>query len=181
MVGYRLTALALLVGAFYMLDWMPLRTTQRDLIAWSLRMADYAPVAFTHDGSPAIRVEKRVYFYTAECTYLDLFLIVAPFLWVFGGYLRGNILRVAVAALVILGGNLIRSWASIYYNVRGTEWFYAHDLPDHMIWWATAAFVVLLAVRRDLRGRTGASPTARVLEAEMSVPVNENHVPAVED
>jgi len=154
-VWRRLTMLALLLALFYSWDWMPLRVAQRDVIGWSVRAAGYDPVAFVHEGSPAIRVAGDVYYYTAECTYLDLLMIVAPFLWVFGASRRRNMLRIAIAVLVILGGNLIRTWASVYFSVRGTDWFYSHDLPDYIIWWPTVAVVVLLALRRDFGGHSG--------------------------
>jgi len=159
---------------------MPLRTAQRDVIGWSLRVAGYAPEAFVHEGSPALRVAQEVYFYTAECTYLDLLMIVLPFVWVFGASRRRNILRMGIAALVILGGNLIRAWASVYFNVRGTDWFYAHDLPDYIIWWPTAVIIPLLALRRDLGGRSKPTPNPRVLEAEMSMPGDESFASVAE-
>jgi len=172
--------LAFLLGAFYALDWMPLRVTQRDVIGWSVRAAGYDPVAFVHEGSPAIRVAEEIYFYTAECTYLDLLMIVAPFLWVFGASRRSNILRIAIAVFVILGGNLIRTWASVYFNVRGTDWFYTHDLPDYIIWWPTAVIVPLLALRRDLGGRSEPTSRPRVLDTEMSMPADETFASVAE-
>jgi hypothetical protein len=141
----------LLVGVFYAWNWIPLRVAQRDVIEWSLRRTEYAPAAVLHDGAPAIRVADEYYFFTAECTYLDLVMIVVPFLWVFGASRRSNVLRITIAALAILGGNLVRSWAAVYFNVRGTDWFYTHDLPDYLIWWPTVAIVVVLALRRDRR------------------------------
>ncbi len=172
-VVYRFLVLAALLGLFDAWDWMPFRVAQRDVIGWSLRVAGYAPGTFVHDGSPAVRVGDHVFFYTAECTYLDLLMIVATFLWVFGASRRSNILRIAIAALVILCGNLIRTWASVYFNVRGTDWFYTHDLPDYIIWWPTVVVVALLALRRDLHDRFGATPKAVESEAEVSVSTSE--------
>lgn len=149
----RVCAMGVLLSLFYGLDWMSFRVAQRDAIGWSLRVAGYAPEAFVHEGSPAVRVRDHVFFYTAECTYLDLLMIVTPLLWVFGASLWRNICRIAIAALVILGGNLIRTWASVYFNVRGTDWFYTHDLPDYLIWWPTVVVVALLALRRDFGDR----------------------------
>jgi len=179
-VTRRVLVLALLVGSFYAWDWMPLRVLLRDVIGWSLRVSGYNPISFVHEGSPAIRVAEEVYFYTAECTYFDLLMIVAPFLWVFGASRRSNILRIAIAVLVILGGNLIRTWASVYFNVRGTDWFYTHDLPDHIIWWPTVVVVALLALRRDFGDRFKPTPEPGVLEAEVSMGVSEALAPAVE-
>ena len=170
-VTRRVSVLALLVGMFHAVDWMPFRAAQRDLVGWSLGMASYAPEAFTHEGSPALRVGDHAFSFTAECTYLDLLMIVAPFLWVFGASLWRNILRIGIAALVILGGNLIRCWASVYFFVRGIDWFYTHDLPDYIMWWPTVAVVVLLALRRDFRDRCG-SP----LKAHATEPASEGTV-----
>ncbi|MGB2986246.1 MAG: hypothetical protein WBE26_10215 [Phycisphaerae bacterium] len=169
MVLYRFVALAALLGLFDAWDWMPLRVLQRDVIGWSVRVSGYSPTSFVYEGSPAVGVEGKVHFYSAECTYLDLLMIVAPFLWVFGASRRSNILRIGVVALVILGGNLVRCWAAIYLDVLGVDRFYAHDLPDYIIWWPTVVVVALLALRRDLRDHFGATPDAVESEAAASV------------
>ncbi|UCC32399.1 MAG: hypothetical protein JSU86_08980 [Phycisphaerales bacterium] len=172
-VTRRVSVLALLAAMFYALDWMPFRVVQRDVIGWSLRVAGYDTVAFIHEGSPALGAEGKVHHYTAACTYLDLLIIVAPLVWVFGASHRSNILRIAIAALVILGGNLIRTWAAVYLDVLGVERFYAHDLPDYIIWWPTVAVVALLALRRDFDGRFGATPKAVEPEGQVSVSTTE--------
>ena len=135
---------------------------------WSLRVAGYAPEAFVHEESPAVRVGEHVFLYTAECTYLDLLMIVAPLLWVFGASRRSNLLRIAIAALVILGGNLIRTWASVYFHVCRTSPSRAHDLPDYLIWWPTVVVLAVLSLRRDLRDHFGARPKAVESQAEAS-------------
>jgi exosortase/archaeosortase family protein len=179
-VVYRFLALGLLLGLFDAWDWMPFRVAQRNVIARSLCMVGYAPQAFTHEGSPAVRVGDYVFFYTAECTYVDLFFTVVPFVWAFAASRRGNILRIALAAVIILGGNLIRTWASVYFNVRGTDWFYTHDLPDYIIWWPTVVVVALLALRRDFGDRFKPTPEPSVLETEVSMGVSEALAPGVE-
>ncbi len=179
-VVYRFIALVALVGLFDAWDWMPFRVAQRDVIGWSVRVSGYNPISSVYEGSPAIRVGDEVYFYTAECTYFDLLMIVAPFVWVFGASRRRNILRIAIVAFVILGGNLIRTWASVYFNVRGTDWFYTHDLPDYIIWWPTAVIVPLLALRRDLGGRSESTLKPRVLDTEMSMRADETFASVAE-
>lgn len=179
-VVYRFVVLAVLFGVFDAWDWMPLRVGQRDVAGWSIRVSGYDAAALTHEGSPAIRVAEEIYFYTAECTYFDLLMIVVPFVWVFGASRRSNILRLAIAAVVILGGNPIRTWASVYFNVRGTDWFYTHDLPDYIIWWPTAVIVPLLALRRDLGGRSEPTSKPRVLDTEMSMRADETFASVAE-
>jgi hypothetical protein len=146
----RIAFLGVAVGLFYALDWTHMRTSQRDLIQHGLQVAGYAPVPFDYNGSPALTVGDRAHFFTAECTYADLFLIVLPFLWVVGARRGSNALRLLAAGLIILGGNLVRSFASVYINVLGVSWFWAHDLPDYLLWWPTFLYVLLQAMRHDL-------------------------------
>ncbi|MEE9297177.1 MAG: hypothetical protein V3W34_19735 [Phycisphaerae bacterium] len=163
----RVSVLVPLVVVFYTLDWMPLRVAQRDVIGWSFRVAGHNPVGFVYEGSPAIRVEGRVHYYTAECTYLDLLMIVMPFVWAFGASRRSNIQRIGIVALVILVGNFIRCCLAVYLGVAGVDRFYAHDLPDYIIWWPTVAVAVLLALRRDF-GRPFASQREQALAGSTS-------------
>jgi len=180
--------MAILLSVYYGLDWMPLRVAQRDAIGWSLRASGYEPWSFVHEGSPAIRAGHEVYFYTEECTYLDLVMIVSPFIWVFGASLRRNILRVSITALVILTGNVVRCWVAVYLGARGIHRFYAHDLPDYIIWWPTVVAVVLFALRRDFGDRrdspTNTHPADRAVSAVPIMPVGDAKfrlTPAVED
>ena len=159
--AYRVSALVVLLASFYAWDWMPFRVALRDVIGWSVRVSGHSPTSFVYEASPALSVEGKVHYYTAECTYLDLLMIVAPFVWVFGASRWRNMLRIAIAASVILGGNLVRCWAAVYLDVQGVSRFYAHDLPDYLIWWPTVAVVVLLALRRDF-GKTTVSQRERL-------------------
>jgi len=147
--AYRISALVVLLALFYSWDWMAFRVMLRDVTGWSVRVSGYDPTSFVYEGSPALGVEGKVHYYSPECTYLDLLMIVAPFLWVFGASRWSNILRIGIVALVIQGWNLVRCWAAVYFDVLGVDRFYAHDLPDYIIWWPTVAAVVLLALRRD--------------------------------
>jgi exosortase/archaeosortase family protein len=152
----RISFLAILVTTYYAWDWMPLCVAERNAVSALLRVVGYLPEAFLHDGSPALRLGTESYLYTAECTYIDLLLTLVPFVWLFEGTILANMRRIAIAAIIILVGNLIRSWISVYLNLRGIDWFYAHDLPDYVIWWPTVVVVVVLALRRDF-GEPGQS------------------------
>jgi hypothetical protein len=145
----RVCLLAGQLALYYGFDWAELRTGQRNAVAWSLRMAGCDPVMFIHEGAPAISMRGRIHFYTAACTYLDLFATVSPFLWVFGAGPCRNLLRFGIAALVIFAGNVVRCGAALYLDALGIDMFYAHDLPDYFIWWPTVAIFVLIALRRD--------------------------------
>jgi len=148
--AYRISTLVVLLALFYSLDWMPLRVALRDVIGWCVRVSGYNPISFVHEGSPALSVEGCVHHYTAECTYLALLMTAAPLLWIPGASGFHNILRTAVAALVILSVNLLRCWMAVYLDVLGLDRFYAHDLPNFLIWCLTLT-VVLVPVRRMRR------------------------------
>ncbi len=160
----RACVVGVLLLFYYGLNWMPLRVALRDAIGWLLSVAAYDPVAFMHDGSPAVRVGEEVYFYTPVCTYIHLLMIVAPFVWVVGASRRSNILRIAIAVVVILGGNLVRCWASVYFNLLGTDWFYTHDLPNYTLGIGMVAIAVLGSLRRDFDG--GSTSTAKAHSTE---------------
>jgi len=145
----RVCVLGALLSFFYLLDWMPLRQAQRDVIAWAFRESGYYAITFMHEGSPAINIGETAHLYTAECTCLDLVMTVVPFLWVFGARYQRNIVKIAVAVLIISAANLIRCCAALYLDLIGVARFYAHDLPDHILWWPTVVVVALLALRRD--------------------------------
>ena len=147
--AYRVSALVVLLALFFASDWMPLRVLQRDVIAWSVRVPGYNPISFIHEESPAIRVEGKIHFYTSACTYVGLLVVVVPFVWVFGVSRRRNIMRIAIAALLILSGNLVRCWASVYLDVLGIDRIYAHDLPNVAICCITVAAVVFSSCHHD--------------------------------
>lgn len=164
-IVYRLAALPVLFLLFYALDWMPLRVAQRDAVAWSLERMGYAPAVFVQEGSPAVKVGNDIYFFLPECTYVDLYFMVAPFLWVCGTTRRANALRLTVAAVVVMAVSLVRVCGMVYFNVRGMEWFYTHDLPDYFIWWPTVLVCALLALRRDFHeGSEGTCNLGRLSE-----------------
>jgi len=147
---YRFASLGVLLAMFYAWDWMPLRVGLRDAIGWSFRVRGYNPRSFVYEGSPALSVEGKVHFYSPECTYVDLLFMVVPFVWIFGATHRSNIQWLAIATLAIVGTNLVRCWAAVYLDVIGVSRFYAHDLPDYILWWPTVGVVVLLSLWRDL-------------------------------
>lgn len=178
-VVLRFVALAVLYGLFWAWDWMPIRVLLRDVIGWSIRVSGYAPASFVYYGSPALGVQSKVHHYSQECTYIDLLIIVLPFIWRFGDTLQNNIWRIGIATVVILGLNLVRCWAAVYLDVRGVGRFLAHDLPDYVVWWPTVVIVALLALQHDYGDRIQQPSTA--IEAEFPMHVDETPVSMSED
>jgi len=157
----RFSALVVLLVVFYSMEWMQLRIVERNMIGRLLRISGYNTIEYMYEGSPALRVNEKLHYYGTECTYLDLVMTVAPFLWVFGAHRRVNLLRIGIVTLLILGGNLLRCWAAVWLDVLGVERLYAHDLPDYVIWWPTVVFAVVFALRGDI-GRHKDAMSVRV-------------------
>jgi hypothetical protein len=151
-IACRFAAALTLIGIFYALDWTIVRVALRNTLCRCLEASGYAPERFSYGGSPAIRVGTFAYHYTADCTYLDLLLVIAPFLWIRDASLVRNVRRILLAALLILGGNVFRNYAVICFTVRGIDWRCAHDIPDYAIWWPTVVIVGWFSLRRDLYG-----------------------------
>lgn len=138
-----------LFGAFLGLRVEPICIAQRDALVALLSYTEVGVVASTHDGFPALAAGGRVFFYTPECTYVGLLLILSPFLWVFGIKWRKNAARIVGVGAVVISVNLIRCWAAVHGTARGADWFYAHDIPNYVIWLVAIPLAVIAAIRRD--------------------------------
>jgi hypothetical protein len=164
-IAYRLSLLVALLALYYAWDWMPVRFLQRDATAWLLQQTGYNPIRYVYEGSPAIFLKGKTHHYSATCTYLAPLLIAAPFIWVFGASRRSNIGRTAITTLIILGGNLVRCWASVYLAIHGMARLYAHDLPNYAFGVCVVAIPVLASLRRDFGHQSASSPATHVAYA----------------
>jgi len=148
----RCLVCAVLFAAFLCLPETLFSSALRDAVAVLLSYSEAGVVATSHEGFPALAVGGRIVtYFTAHCTHLGLVLILSPFLWGFGARLWRNAARIAGVALLVQAANLVRCWAMVHYSVRGTEWLYAHDVPNYAIWSVTIVIVVMAAIRRDYR------------------------------
>lgn len=148
----RCLVCAVFLAGFLCLPETLFASVLRDAVAVLLSYTEVGVVATSHEGFPAFAVGGRVVTYiTAHCTYWGLVLILSPFLWVVGARWWRNAARIAGVALLVQAANLVRCWAAVHYSIRGTDWFYAHDVPNYAIWSVTIAIVVIAAIRRDYR------------------------------
>lgn len=145
----RCVLCVVLFGAFLCLRVEPVCIAQRDALVAMLSYTEVGVVASSHDGFPALAVGGHVVFYTPECTYLGLVLILSPFLWVLGATPWKNAARIVGIGVVVLAVNLIRGWAAVHFTARGADWFYTHDVPNYAICSGTILIVVVAAIRRD--------------------------------
>jgi exosortase/archaeosortase family protein len=150
--AYRLIALGALFIAFYSLDWLTFRYLLRDFVMFILSNTLHV-LPVLHDGSPGFGIGQQVFVFTPECTYFDLMFMVGPLLWSTNTTFRRNIVRIGACFIGIALVNLLRVCASIWITAQGADWFYAHDLPDYIVWWPTAAVACVFALRCDVAVR----------------------------
>src|SRR5262249_11954849 len=122
---WRLASLCVLMIAYYALDWRVVRIGQRSACAAALKCAGYeskvvaripadAPfedgnayerlmdrIAHKDDGTVALLVNGLLLSITPDCTYLDLVLIIAPFLWRPRLRWRSNFVRLGVMSAAV--------------------------------------------------------------------------------
>ena len=149
MLFCRLAGLALGVGLFYAVSWMPLRIAVRDAAASCLQTVGMRVDVTAFEGSPALRVAGKQFHFTPDCTYIDLVLILIPFLWRVEASPGRNLVCLAAFTAVVQLVNLVRAWFSIWFSSHGGSWFLAHDLPDYLLYYPTLVIVILWALRRD--------------------------------
>lgn len=132
-------ALALACGVFYGLDWIWLRGALTHSLVFLLEQSGYAPQMHVLEiVFPVARFPI-----TAECTYVDLALCMAPFFWRDHLSFRRNLIRLTVLALTVTCLNEVRVLWAILGTLRGHSWFTAHDLPDLMLWYGGLSVAIL--------------------------------------
>jgi len=134
---------------FEIIPWGPLPRLQRDLTGSALHALGYRAVPIESEGVPTIVADRRHYTFTPECTYVDLLLMVLPFVWdVRPGVARGC-LRVLVVSTVVLAGNFVRVTIALALHIDGGSWFLCHDLPDTIVFYPAVCAALIWRLRRD--------------------------------
>ena len=104
-LSLRLAVLALLIAVYLKVDWIYLRKALRSCIAWLLSSAGHRTTSVGQSTDLLLAVDKKVYAVSANCTYLDLVLTLAPFYWRRAQRAPANLRRLSVLALAILLGS----------------------------------------------------------------------------
>jgi len=148
-LGYRLAALGLMVMVFYAWDWLALRETLRDAVSGFIRALGCTVADSFERGTVAMRVADKQFVISADCTYVDLFLVLAPFVWRVRQSVQRNLLRITATVAIVSVLNFLRVGLAIYYHAQGYSWFFVHELPDYLIYYPSIAIVTLMAFRED--------------------------------
>ena len=145
----RLAALAVLLPLYYAFDWMALRLAVRDALAAILPLLGHP--AFPVGSGPAagILLSQGFFEVTANCTYADLMLTLAPFVWRFHRSAGANAAALALLVPAVFVFNLARLVLAVELHARGLSWDRAHHLPDLGLHMTVIAVAVLLALRAD--------------------------------
>jgi exosortase/archaeosortase family protein len=124
----RLGIVTMGIFSFYAIEWIPLRTFWAWLISVSMNFLGIKLIS----ENDFIFVANNVVQVSARCTYLDLFLIGVPFVWVQKGY-KKNIIAVILFAFVVFVVNYLRLCLTIILFYKGLSRFWSHDILDYII------------------------------------------------
>jgi hypothetical protein len=145
----RLAALAFLLAGYLSLDWTPLRRALRSCVAFLLRALGHRTTEVGGRTDLLLDVDGHEYAFTANCTYVDLVLTLAPFCWR-GRLPRGdNLRRLSALAAALLLGNVARIALALHLEAGGTPWTLAHTAPDTVVRSLAVGGCVFSAVRED--------------------------------
>jgi hypothetical protein len=153
----RAATVGLLLSLYYALDWVRLRRVVAACSATLLRAVGIEASGSEYGSSSALITEVGRFGISADCTYLDLFLILAPLLWRAGRPFTRNVGRLALAAAGVFAVNLLRIALAVRMVQAGASWTVAHGVPDSAIYYPTIAIAAVLAFRSDQSRRACAA------------------------
>jgi len=146
----RLSALAVLVFFSYIMSWVPLQRSVRNLVGLVLKLVGQESFRTGIAGAPALFLaDNRIFAFTANCTYVDLFLFTAAFCWRFRRPIGANLVRLGALAAGVLVLNVGRLTTALFLNQHGASWTLVHDAPDVLIHVTVLGLAVLSALMAD--------------------------------
>jgi hypothetical protein len=145
----RLVALAFLIAIYFSFDWVLLRKLLRSCTAFVLGRAGHHTASIGAGSELFLVVDSELFSITANCTYLDLFLTLAPFCWGGGLRLSTNVRRLTALAVAIFLGNSARVSLALHLKAKGVPWALAHTVPDKLTHCAAVSTFMIAAVRND--------------------------------
>lgn len=134
-----LIMLAVLVP-WYLLDWG--WAVKLTAFSTATALSPFCESVMSPDGTRVL-CNGHAFVFAKECTYLDLFLASAPFVWRPGRREAVNLRRLAVVLSLIVVLNLVRLVGGLAAYVNGLGWKLAHDVPDMFLYWPVLGFVII--------------------------------------
>lgn len=145
LVNWRsgITYLSCIMGLCVFYKFVPLGPLQLLLshaCAWIFRL--WGHLAFAH--GTYFCVDEYWGQISRDCTYVDLFLLTAPFV-IRRGTIVQNIVRLSVFLGIVLSINFVRIVLGIYVVVMsGFSWKIGHDLVDYFVYYGILVVTALL-------------------------------------
>lgn len=129
--------------AFYGLEWLWLRQSLVNALALILPVLGCT----VYSGHYSLTVGDRLFQFDPDCTYVDLALCSLPFLWRIRRPIITNVAVLTAFAGAVMLGNLIRVALGIYAVSHGASTFWAHDIPDYILWYPSLIVVAVSWLR----------------------------------
>ena|SRR5215831_3481395 len=146
----RIGALAALYLLFEALEWTWLHRSVRASVALVLEYLNHGVLfGVSEPRSSYLFIDGSQFRITRGCTYANLGLTIAPFMWRF----HRNIVRNAAwlmgwfVALYMV--NVVRLALAAHFHLGDWDWSIAHDWPDRILRWSIVVPAVWMALRSD--------------------------------
>lgn len=127
----RLLVVTVLVSIYFIIDWTVLRSVLRSTVILILGLLGLTAAPINVGDELFLRMNSGAAFaVTANCTYMDLLLMMVPFWWRFQRSLGANAMRLLILTTILLALNIIRVALALFLFGRGLPWEVVHDVPD---------------------------------------------------
>jgi hypothetical protein len=148
----RILALGILLALYESLDGGPLHRAICAATAFALDLLGHSAIPLVSEArSSVLLVDGALYRITRGCTYANLALTLAPFVWRVELDLRANALRLSLLCSAIFLLDIARLTFGVHVQMAGWSWAAAHDLPNRVLRWSLVASSVVFALRDDCR------------------------------
>ncbi len=147
----RLVALALVVVLSRYPDWMALREVLGHLASTLLAAMGHLSEVRSSPDEVLIQAGSQSYRITETCSYVDLILMLTILSWRDRSPFLPNILVAGALSVLVMGLNAGRIALLAHWTAAGTSWYWAHDLPDSVLYWSVFGLTALGCLRRDFQ------------------------------
>lgn len=124
--------------SFCLFDWKSLRAYFAKILVIFFDLSGFEALVSGSD----LTIQGVLFDIARECTYLDLFLITAPFMWQKKQIVM-SMIRMCGLGFAIIIINLIRVYFAIKWYLNGVPWIYSHGLPYFLFYFLTILFAIL--------------------------------------
>lgn len=133
------SAFVLMIAAWYTLNWEWVRAPLLGVLKGIFRTIGFNVASSGY----MLCIETKCFEVTPDCSYIDLFLCMTPFIWRKGSLLE-NLTRLMMMGVIIAAIDLARLTFAIAMNVLGADWFMVHDLVDYALWYPSLTVAIVL-------------------------------------